>query len=365
MGLVLLAGGCLEADPRWKDPAGEGQDSGGTHTGATGATSGTGSGSDGTDGPSGSGGATGGGSTGSSATGSATGTGGTGTSSTATGSTSTTGGDPPGCSTLWAEPGWTLEEPVHLVDLTSDGFDGDPYLSADALTLYFASDRQGDPDVFVATRADLGSPFGNTVPLDDINTNDGEWTFAAAEDGLLAYFNTDRPGGTGDADLWQVTRDSIAEPWGNPSPISELNSDGPEWGAFTTPDGLTIYYVPTASGADCYRASRPSRTEPFGPGTPLSVNSPEADTAPTLSADGLLIVLASRRPGGLGNQSLWYATRPSIGAAFSTPQLLPVVNTEGQEGEPHLRYDACELLFASGSGGLSNYDLYSTRFVPP
>jgi len=47
--------------------------------------------------------------------------------------------------------GGVFSTPVPVPDINGDGNDGDPHLSADGCTLYFASDRGGDYDVYVAT----------------------------------------------------------------------------------------------------------------------------------------------------------------------------------------------------------------------
>lgn len=47
--------------------------------------------------------------------------------------------------------GGVFSTPLPVPDVNGDGNDGDPHLSADGCTLYFASDRGGDYDVYVAT----------------------------------------------------------------------------------------------------------------------------------------------------------------------------------------------------------------------
>jgi hypothetical protein len=161
-------------------------------------------------------------------------------------------------------------------------------------------------------------------------------------------------------------RQTTADPWEAPTPVGELNSIDAEYDPFALANGLTLYYnVYSPDSQNNYVATRPSLDEPFAPAVALSINSSEGDDSPTLSADGLVIVFGSDRPGGEGSRDLWYATRPDPGADWGEPRPVPVVNTGSREGESHLRFDGCELFFVSDrEGGLGHWDLYRTRFVP-
>src|SRR5690606_9477723 len=79
----------------------------------------------------------------------------------------------------------------------------------------------------------------------------------------LLYFNSERPGGVGEEDIWFVARASVQEPWGSPMPVSELNTEQRETGIGLTADGLTIFFSSDrpggAGGLDVYRSTRVSR----------------------------------------------------------------------------------------------------------
>jgi len=62
---------------------------------------------------------------------------------------------------------WT--EPVPAVEINAASFDRAPFVSPDALTLYFDSDRNGRYQLFRATRGSLGEPVCETIVADDIN----------------------------------------------------------------------------------------------------------------------------------------------------------------------------------------------------
>ena len=91
-----------------------------------------------------------------------------------------------------------------------------------------------------------------------------------------------------------------------------------------------------------------------------TVNSPQDDTEPVLSADGLTLIFASNRPGGFGGDDLWMATRPDIDQPFSQPvNLGERVNSSRDDTAATLSSDGRRLIFASNrSGGRGDFDLW-------
>ncbi len=94
------------------------------------------------------------------------------------------------------------------------------------------------------------------------------------------------------------------------------------------------------------------------------INSSVMDASPALSSDGLVLVFASNRDGGLGNSDLWLCTRRSPDRAFDAPvNMGKEINTSSRESDPSLSDNALTLVFSSArSGGAGNNDLWmSTR----
>ena len=78
------------------------------------------------------------------------------------------------------------------------------------------------------------------------------------------------------------------------------------------------------------------------------INSPSTDQQPALSKDGLSLYFASNRSGGVGSFDLWVAQRECTDECpWSTPQLLPTVNSELPDISPTLSRDGHQLFFAS------------------
>jgi hypothetical protein len=136
-----------------------------------------------------------------------------------------------------------------------------------------------------------------------------------------------------------------------------------------TGDGLTIFYGSKAPGGsgdlDIWMATRPTRSSPWSAPVNLgpTVNSPDIDTSPRLSPDGLSLYFSSTRPGGYGRYDLWVTSRSSLSAPFGTPvNLGPDVNSSKDDGIPDISADNRTLVFASAyrSGGLGSYDVWMT-----
>ncbi|MCP4261524.1 MAG: hypothetical protein GY774_29080 [Planctomycetes bacterium] len=111
--------------------------------------------------------------------------------------------------------------PVNLGATVNIGaWDGGPIISADGLALFFWSNRPGgygSNDIWVTTRKTINDDWGTPVnPGPTINTATYDDPGSISADGLILYFDSDRPGGAGSDDLWQVSIE----------PIVDLNGDG-------------------------------------------------------------------------------------------------------------------------------------------
>ncbi len=261
--------------------------------------------------------------------------------------------------------GWVIHEPVNLGPTVNSSFpDGSPALSADGLTLLFDSSRpggQGDSDLWMCTRASLGKPFGKLVNLGaTVNSSLKDAGPALSVDGLTLLLNSNRPGGQGGDDLWMCMRASAGEPFGRPVNLGPtVNSNFNDLIPALSADGLTLLFRSNRppggpKRGDLWMCTRASPTEPFGKLVNLgpTVNSSFEDTGPALSADGLTLLFNSNRPGGQGHRDLWMCTRESAGESFGRPVSLgPTVNSSANDGAPALSVDGRTIVFYSDRPG--------------
>ena len=128
---------------------------------------------------------------------------------------------------LWIAKRAKIEDdwdtPVNLGPvINSSAMDFCPHISADGLLLFFISARSGGyggfyGDIWITTRNTLGDPWGTPINLGPmVNSSASEGGPALSTDGSIFYFSSERSGGFGSFDLWQV---SI-------NPIVDFNSDG-------------------------------------------------------------------------------------------------------------------------------------------
>ena len=104
--------------------------------------------------------------------------------------------------------------------------------------------------------------FGEPTKLGPpVNSPADDWDTSISADGLLLLFGSNRSGGVGGIDIWESTRATIDDPWGEPTNLGPV------------------------------------------------VNSAQDETDSSLSTDQLSLYFRSNRPGGIGREDLWVTTR--------------------------------------------------------
>ena len=252
-----------------------------------------------------------------------------------------------------------------------------PSLSADGLTLFFSSDRPGGygyTDLWMSSRASTSDPFGEAVDLGGVvNSTSRDDRPCISADGLTLYFTSGRTGGEGDWDIWVASRASTLDPFGSPSNLSSINTAERETRPSISSDGLTLYFTSDRTGGygglDIWASTRSSTAEPFGEPSNLGsiVNSVDNEGGAHISADGLSLMLNSTRPGGIGGQDLWMASRDSVAMGFGIPvNLGSPVNSTFVDNAASRNADNSILVFNSGrDGGLGGADIWIAEVPEP
>jgi hypothetical protein len=95
-------------------------------------------------------------------------------------------------------------------ELSSPSVENRPNLRSDGLEIFFYSIRpggQGGSDLWTSTRATTDAPWSVPVNLGPVvNTANNDLHPYVSSDGRMLVFDSDRPGGVGDSDLWATTR---------------------------------------------------------------------------------------------------------------------------------------------------------------
>lgn len=257
------------------------------------------------------------------------------------------------------DPAAPFGEPVLLAEIDLPGHEAVSDLSPDELTLYYVTTVTGSTGVHIAmrSRATATSPFGPASYPFGLPASD-DWSVAISADGLSAVLSTARSGTAG-VDMFQTSRPSPADTFGNLTKLTGLNSSADEQGSQLSADGKTFYFDSTRSGArDLYRA--PVTVGGFGAPEPIAeLNTPNAvEAVPVLSADELTIYFHSTR-GSDPTGDIWMAKRASKQAPFTDIALVPNVNAAGAADAPgFVSRDDCRLYMSSMRGPTGEYAPY-------
>lgn len=153
--------------------------------------------------------------------------------------------------------------------------------------------------------------------------------------------------------------------WTLPEPLFE-NIDAKDIGAANiSADGREIYFSSSAFG-DAYGSCDIYCVEYAdgrwsAPYNINSINTPEWESQPCLSADGkeLYFVRGNRK---LSTTDLFVSHRDTTGIWSKAERLNSKINTEGNERSPFIHYDGKTLYFSSDShSGMGGYDLFVSR----
>jgi len=150
------------------------------------------------------------------------------------------------------DPAGAFSAPSFLTALNSSAIDHEPRLSADELSLVFESTRgggAGGPDMWLAERSATSDAFVSPRNVSELNTSASETGPALSADALTLMFASDRPGGTGGTDIWRATRPDRATPFANVERVSELNSSSFEYDVALSADQNEVFFVSTRLGA--------------------------------------------------------------------------------------------------------------------
>jgi Tol biopolymer transport system component len=263
-------------------------------------------------------------------------------------------------------------------DMTADWI---PSISADDLTLYWTSGSSrpgfGNNDIWTATRASKSAPWGEPVNLGDaVNTADFEGYPSVSSDGRALYFSRSKTGGSAsdsDLDIWMTTRTSESDPW---QPAVELdatvnNPMVPDWAPNISSDGLSLIFASTRSGGlgeiDLWMTTREALSgpwnEPVNLGAPI--NSSSGEGTASLSSDGASLVFASDRSGSLNGWDLWVSTREKPSDPWGEPANLgPTINTTAWDFGPSISSDGFTLYFNAGASLTEALDIWQVAVIP-
>jgi hypothetical protein len=254
-------------------------------------------------------------------------------------------------------------------------------ISPDQLSLYFTSGRPGGfgaSDIWVSHRESMNDPWGDPQNLGpNINSPQAEFGPDFSPDGHWLYFESLRPGGFGGGDIWASYRadphdDFGWEPAVNLGPGVNGPYDDADPSIFVDPQtGVTTLYFasfgrPEGQGDWDIYASTLKADGTFGPAVPVTeLNTPDRETHPSVSRDGLTLYFTSTRPGSVGGLDIWESTRATTHDRWSSPvNLGSPIDTAFDDRSPYLSDDGNALFFSSNRpGGFATFDIYMSTYI--
>ena len=234
---------------------------------------------------------------------------------------------------------------------TANDNENDGFLTPNELTLYFSRDK-GDGsqfDIFVATRPDLDSPFGEPTAVPGLSsaTNAEEGPFLS-RDGTTMFFTSsllgDRP------HIYSAKAE--AGGFGAPVELTALSVVSPAIGDPFFLSNATFYFsdlyddIPMMATAQGGSFTTPKAI----PGIPTPASRPRA------TDDDLVLTFTAA--GGVGREDdIFIARRPSTMVDFSDAKRIEELSTTGRDSLTWLSADGCHALVSQVGNSL---DLYST-----
>jgi len=271
---------------------------------------------------------------------------------------------------------FTFGTPTNLGPIVNSlAFEGSPDISNDGLSLffdaYFRPGGPGDWDIWVATRDLTNGDWGAAVPLPPpINSPYADAGPTISADGLSLFFASDRPDGYGGFDLWVTTRATTSDDWEEPMNIGPIvNSLAGENHPSISADGLSLYFDSNWAfwfDYDICVVTRASINHDWGipvwlgPATDWGLY----DWSPSISSDALTLFFEARSQ--LEGRELMVARRRTTDEDWdSSVNLGPSVNTTYDDCDPSIATDGYTLYFCSGRpGGIGNRDLWQVAIEP-
>jgi len=212
-------------------------------------------------------------------------------------------------------------EPINLGPIVNSQYPCmAPSISADGLELFFSDWEYGpmipggvgSTDTWMVTRQTKEAAWSAPVNVGrPVNYSGGDICPTMSADGLSLYFASGAGrGGSGFYDLWVATRPTKGEDWGQPVNLGRpVNSSGAELAPSLSAEGLTLLFSITFTGQDfdLWMTTRATRDDNWGPPVKLRapVNTSAVETFPSISADGSTLYFCSDRAGGFGQNDIW------------------------------------------------------------
>lgn len=148
--------------------------------------------------------------------------------------------------------------PSMAANINSGSADVQPFLTADGQELWFTSNRPGGLGIYDIYRAaKTGNAFGTPEAVVALNSANDEILPVLSADKLTVYFASDRSGGIGLTNIWMSHRSTVTDGFPTPTLVTELSSTAIDYPGWISPDNCRFYFASNRGGNyDVYVATR-------------------------------------------------------------------------------------------------------------
>ncbi|WP_264511995.1 OmpA family protein [Flavobacterium sp. N1719] len=205
----------------------------------------------------------------------------------------------------------TFAEPTAVTELNSKFHDGTLTISADGNTCYYSTESFQNKEsvkdkaanakksqIYLYKATKEGETWGNSklLPFNNIDFSTGNPSLS--RDGKTLYFASNRPGSMGGTDIWKVSVNG--DEYGEPVNLGpKVNTEGNENFPFIADDNSTLYFASSGKqglgGLDVFKIDLAKGTDATNMGKP--VNSEKDDFAFTFNKDKNFGFVSSNRNG--------------------------------------------------------------------
>jgi outer membrane protein OmpA-like peptidoglycan-associated protein/tetratricopeptide (TPR) repeat protein len=212
---------------------------------------------------------------------------------------------------------WTA--PVRVEGaINSDSHDACLYISPDGqnMIIYRTSLENNNEGGIYQSHLEEGEWTEPTLMIAEVNSEYWETDANISADGNTLFYTSDKPGGEGGRDIWQMKKLPTGE-WAKVQNLGyPVNSELDEEAPYLHPDGKTLYFSSkshsTMGGFDVYSTTIKDDgtwTEPVNLGYPINTTGDDVFYFPT--NDGKRAYFSSYREGGKGKQDIYMIEIPS------------------------------------------------------
>jgi hypothetical protein len=277
---------------------------------------------------------------------------------------------PSTCNARWRNGSIRFGTPVILTAINSIAYDRDPFLAPNELTMWVSSGRTGGTGgtVWIAKRNATTDAFNAPQVDTSFDSPGNETKLSITADGKYAVVGSDRTG-SASVDVWEAQRATVNDNWSllSRTNTSAVNTSGADHDPTVSADGLRLYLAPANGTQHISVATRADRASAFS--APIEIaelTSGMGDADPSPTPDEQILLFASNRSGGMADPAppnVYYATRAGSTGTFDPPLIVPDINTNMPEGDPHLSTDGCRIYFARDLGS-DNFEIFVAAALP-